>query len=167
MSRHNRHRISLKGDQNALTTAPIAEAPVEMKKPTQERPMQTEPNQADQSPAPTGLTAKQAAELEERQGAENRARTEEVQKAAETGEEPLKLINVASKGRDALAAAFAEHNRKAKEKPAYQPPPMTERQLALRQEEMEAGRKAQQKAQASIEAGRMRKADPVKEGFTT
>jgi hypothetical protein len=161
MSKHNRPRLSLKGDPNALTTAPIAEAQVDVKKPTQERPMQTELNQAEAPAAQTGPTAKQMAEAEERAGSVAKAQTEAKQ------EEPLKLINVASKGRDALSEAFAAHNAKAKARPAYKPPPMTERQLAVRAEEMEAGRKVQQKAEASIAAGRVRKPDPVKEGFTT
>lgn len=111
----------------------------------------------------SGPTAKEIAALEAASANQRRA---DIAAMAQQGE-PVSLLNVAAKGRDALAEQFREHARKtAENKKAYVPPPMTERQLSNREEEMAAGRKAVERAQAQKDSRPMPKAD-VKEGFTT
>lgn len=162
MSNHHKQRLSLKGGPNVPTTEPTAQPPVEMKKPMQENKMEANPNQAAPSAEKTGPTDKERAALEEQQSASAHAAAKA---ADEHSEEPLKIVNLAGKGYDELHDAMrkaAEANRKKE----YVPPPMTERQLSLREEELEAGRRAVARAKEQQANRPAPKAD-LKEGFTT
>lgn len=57
-------------------------------------------------------------------------------------EEFVSLGEIASRGYDALHEAYRLQREADKNKPVYVPPPMTERQLSAREEELEAGRRA-------------------------
>lgn len=110
-----------------------------------------------------GPTAKQMAEMEEL----NQARA--VKLAAQQNKRPeepqVNVIEVASRGYDALQEAFAKHN--AKKPPEYTPPPRTERQMSALEEELAAGARAVERARAQQIAARPAPVDGHKEGFTT
>lgn len=101
-----------------------------------------------QAQAESETSNREAAELEERLNAERIAQARNESDAAGEEMERSTLIGAAAKGRDTLLAKLREHSQKPKE--VYTPPPMTERQLSRREEEMEAGRKAVEKHQAQI-----------------
>jgi len=83
----------------------------------------------------------------------------------EIPEPEISLAAIASQGRDALLEAMRKH---AEKKPApYVPPPMTERQLSRREEELEAGRRAVARAQAQQAMRPVPTEDRTKEGYTT
>lgn len=116
-----------------------------------------------EAPAPTELTAKQMAEAEEINMVRTRALIE--QQNAEPAKGPMPIIELAAGGYEELHAAMKRHGEnKPKE---YIPPPRTERQMSQLEEELEAGRRAQQKAQAQYDSRPILQADPHKEGFTT
>jgi hypothetical protein len=91
-------------------------------------------------------TSKQLAAAEE----ENAVRARkliELQNAQGTEAEPVSVIGLAAQGREALLEGLRQHAERSKPK-EYVPPPRTERQMSALEEELEAGRKAQQKAEA-------------------
>lgn len=112
---------------------------------------------------PTGPTAKEMAAAEE----QNQVRALKLaeQAAAPPPEAPV-LIDVASRGYDALNEAFKKHNEQNKVQ-EYVPPPRTPRQMSALQEELEAGRRTQQRAEEQQAASRVVAPDLNKEGFTT
>lgn len=65
-----------------------------------------------------------------------------------------------------LLDALREHAKKS-EAVEYVPPPRTARQMSALEEELEAGRRAQAKAEAQQASRPVNPAEPVKEGFTT
>lgn len=160
MSNKSKPRLSLRGDPNAPTMEPIEQAVAAINKPTLERPMEAVQEKTVEVNA---VTAKQMAE-EEATNAQ-RARDLVALHNAEPAAPDVTLIEVAARGYDALNEAYAKHNAvKPKE---YVPPPRTPRQMANLQEELEAGRRAQQRAEAHYAANRPPPPDPVKEGFNT
>lgn len=60
----------------------------------------------------------------------------------------LPLASIAARGRDALLEAMRQHQLKKENETPYTPPPLTDRQMERRNEELEAGRKAQARAAA-------------------
>ncbi len=80
-------------------------------------------------------------------------------------EEFVSIAGLAAQGREKLLDALRAHAEKPK--PVYVPPPMTERQLSAREQELEAGRNAVARAKAQADARPQPAADPVKEGFST
>jgi hypothetical protein len=119
----------------------------------------------EQAPEPTGPTAKEMAAAEEANLARQKKLIEQQQEDAQP--KPfVPVADVAARGYDALHEAFRLHNERNQPK-EYVPPPRTERQMSALQEELEAGRRAQQRAEAQQLASRPPKEDLRKEGFTT
>lgn len=109
---------------------------------------------------------KHAAAAEEKALADRlKASREEQDEAEKKNDEPVNIMNLAGKGYDQLHEAMRKA-QEANKKPEYVPPPMTERQLTAREEELEAGRRSQRKAQEQWDNRPQPKA-PVSEGFTT
>lgn len=113
-----------------------------------------------------GPTAKQMAAAEEANAARIQAQIRREQNMAEAKdvEEP-NIVNLAAQGMDALHAAL--RSRAAEKPPEYTPPPRTPRQMTQLQEELEAGRRSQQRAQEQQANRPVEKSDAGKEGFTT
>lgn len=157
MSKHNRPRLSLPGDQNEQTTAPINLPQVGQSAPIQEQPMPTDQDQEkpqQETLEPTGLTAKQMAAVEEANAKRVvDQKNVEAQRAERDAYEPISIMGLAAQGREKLLDGLRAHAQRALP-PPYVPPPMTERQLTSLQEEMQAGARAVARAQASkIRAG--------------
>lgn len=108
-------------------------------------------------------TAKEMAAAEEA----NSVRLQKLaaQQEAPPAPAPVNIVEVAARGYDALQEAFAKHN--AKKPPEYVPPPRTARQMSALEEELEAGRRSQQRAEAQLAAAKPPVVDLNKEGFTT
>lgn len=114
----------------------------------------------------SGPTAKEMAAVEEINSARIKAQIEREQAVAEnSARESPTLIEVAAQGMDALHAAILARSQEVP--PPYVPPPRTERQMSQLQEELEAGRRAQQRAEAQQASRPVEKTDMGKEGFTT
>lgn len=122
--------------------------------------MLTDQDQSQETPVEVqaeqlGPTAKQMAAVEEANAKRlvDQARANELRaKQAEFQAEPI--INLASKGRQALEDAMRAQRAQQAAKPPYVPPAMTERQKTALQEEMEAGARRVAVAQAQkIRAG--------------
>lgn len=163
MSNKNRQRLSLKGDQNALTTVDSEQQQAAPSTPIQEKTMeaQTETQSAEAVPEPT---AKQMAEAEAINA--QRLRQQIDNQNIPPPPEPVMLVEIASRGYDALHEA---HRQASEHKVAeYVPPPRTARQMSALQEELEAGRQAQQRAEAHQKLHRPPGAeDAAKEGLNT
>lgn len=183
MSKKNRANASARGELNVPTTELIAQPPAEPNAPQPETTMEAtqepnvpsaEPPIAEVTEQPSEPTAKEMAAAEEA----NAARAAEIIKRqqdqlsaqAETDARPT-LIEAAAGGMDALHAAIqANSNRPVAD---YVPPPRTERQMTQLQAELEAGRKAQQRAEAQNQLAQEARArqsaeeTAAKEGFTT
>jgi hypothetical protein len=164
----HKHRLSLKGDHSAQPTAPIEQAQVATSAPIQEQTMpevqeQTQEQQPEASEEQIGPTAKQMAAAEETN--QMRLRAQAAQDDKPPPEAPVNIVEVAARGYDALQEAFAKHN--AIKPKAYVPPPRTERQMAALQEELDAGRKAGERAAAQQASRPQPKSDQTKDGFTT
>ncbi len=114
---------------------------------------------------PSELTAKALAAAEEQNSLRlKKLKDREQALAAEADEEPVSIIGLAAQGREVLLEELRAHA--AKTKPAeYIPPPRTPRQMQALQEELEAGRQSQAKAQAQFDSRPVPKKD-VSEGFT-
>jgi len=80
-------------------------------------------------------------------------------------EEFVSIAGLAAQGREKLLDALRAHADKPK--PVYVPPPMTERQLSAREQELEAGRRAVKKAEEQLALRPQPVANPKTEGFTT
>jgi hypothetical protein len=110
---------------------------------------------------------REAADLEERLSAQRVAQARNESEAA--GKEMERNENVlgslAAQGRDRLLAKLREHA--SKPKPAYVPPPMTDRQRERLEEEMNAGAKAVARAQAQQVARPIPPRDPREPGPST
>lgn len=156
MSKKNRPVLSLRGDPNVPTTEPLAPAPEEPNAPIQEKIMEAATEKTSDTPE---LTTKQMAAAEEAEAARLKQISDEQQ------QEPVSVIGLAAQGMDVLHDALRKHAAQTAPKP-YTPPPMTERQLSQREAELEAGRRAQQKAQAQFDSRPIEKPAP-NEGFTT
>ena len=127
-----------------------------------EAPQETnEPEVMEQS----GPTAKQMAEMEAL-NAERARRQIEIANAQADKAEPVPIADIAARGYDALHEAFRRHNENNKPK-EYVPPPRTERQMSALQEELEAGRRAQARAEAQKLAAAPVPPPSPNEGFTT
>lgn len=141
--------LSLKGAQSVPPTELTEQPPVVTNEASPEKQAEAQkPTPEDQVKEQTGPTAKQMAKVEE----ENSARiiqqkVREADIAAREAAEPVSLIGTAAKGRQALMDQLREHAQKAPA-PPYVPPPMTARQKTALQEEMAAGARAVEKAQA-------------------
>lgn len=162
MSRKSHHRASREAEPNVLTTAPSVQPIMEKTMPEQQDQMETSPEPSQEQ---SGPTAKEMAAAEE----QNQARALKIaEQAAQPPPEPVvPLVDVAARGYDALHEAFRKHNENAAKRKEYVPPPRTERQMSALEEELEAGRKAQQRAEAQQKASQPPKTDLNKEGFTT
>lgn len=124
------------------------------------------PEAAKEVETQAGPTAKEMAAIEELNSARIKAQIEREQAIAEgAARETPTLIEVAAQGMDALHEALRQRSQEAP--PPYVPPPRTERQMSQLQEELEAGRRAQQRAEAQQASRPVEKADLNKEGFTT
>lgn len=66
----------------------------------------------------------------------------------------LPMVTILARGRDTLEEAMRQQQKKMADAPVYVPPARTAAQQARLDEELAAGRKAQQKAQAQIEENR-------------
>lgn len=112
------------------------------------------------------LSAKLLAAQEELASLKLKQAAEAVQtEAASRNDEPITIIGLAAQGMDVLHDAIRKHNAQPAI-PAYSPPPMTERQIAAREEELAAGRRTQAKAQAQWDSRPIPEKVP-NEGFTT
>lgn len=122
----------------------------------------------ESAPEPS-LTAKQMAAAEELNAAREAALT--AQRQQEPAPEPPPLIEVAAQGMDALHEALRQHGNRPV--PEYVPPARTERQMKALEEELEAGRRAGERAAAQDRAAKEARAAQAaadarqKEGFTT
>lgn len=165
MSNKNKARLSLKGDLNAPTTAPIEQVQAAPSAPIQEKTMEAvqEKTQAEVTEL-SEPTAKQMAEMEAL-NAERARKQVELHNAAAERADPVPIADIAARGYDALHEAFRRHNEQNKPK-EYVPPPRTERQMTALQEELEAGRRTQARAQAQQDARPPTPPNP-NEGFTT
>jgi hypothetical protein len=165
VSNKNKHRLSLKGTLNVPTTEPIALPVAEPNAHSQEKTMEAVQDKSPEASAELiGPTAKQLAAAEE----ENAVRARkliELQNEQGASQEPVSVIGLAAQGREALLEGLRQHAARSKPK-EYVPPPRTERQMSALEEELEAGRRAQQKAEAQQASRPVPPADP-KEGFTT
>lgn len=104
------------------------------------------PAEPEAAPAePASPTAKQMAEAEEINAARLRKLAEQNARMAEPKEEPPALIGLAAQGMDVLHDAIRAHSNQPTH-PDYVPPPRTARQMTALQEELEAGRRASQRA---------------------
>lgn len=104
-----------------------------------------------------GFNAKAAAAAEERAMAERIAAANAEQPAVIAAPGALEyveedLATVASKGRDYLMQKLREHNDALARKPAYKPPEMSAQMRDRINEEMEAGRRAQQRHEEARKA---------------
>jgi len=124
------------------------------------------PEQAPETQVEETLTAKQMAAAEEVNSVRARQLVEQQQLAAEPKPEEPNILGLAAQGMDVLHDAIRKHSNLPSH-PEYVPPPRTERQMTALQEELEAGRRTQQKAEAQQASRPVPAADPVKEGFTT
>lgn len=157
----NKHRASRAAEPSALITAPTSPPPQEA---LQEKTMEASQEKAPEAvPEQSGPTAKEMARAEEINQLRMRQLAE--QAAKPPAEPDVNVIEVAARGYDALQEAFAKHN--AKKPPEYVPPPRTARQMSALEEELEAGRRSQQRAEAQKAAAPANPTDTRKEGFTT
>jgi hypothetical protein len=159
----NKHRASRAAELSALITAPTSPPPQEA---LQEKTMEASQEKAPEMEAPaeqSGPTAKEMAKAEEVNQLRMRALAEQADKPP--AEPDVNVIEVAARGYDALQEAFAKHN--AKKPPEYIPPPRTARQMSALEEELEAGRRSQQRAEAQKAAAPANPTDTRKEGFST
>jgi hypothetical protein len=117
--------------------------------------------------AQIGPTAKEMAAVEELNSARIKAQVARDQEAAEAkAQEPVSIIGLAAQGREVLLDQLRQHAERTKPK-EYVPPPRTARQMSQLEEELEAGRRSQARAQAQYDARPVEKADLNKEGFTS
>lgn len=129
-----------------------------------------EPSQAENE---AQTSNREAAALEERLTAERVAQARMMNEQAEASVEVKPaaqeetMMSLAAKGREALLHRMRQHEELTRNKPAYVPPPLTERQRSKLEEEMEAGRRAVQRHADQLAHRPPRVADPVKEGFST
>jgi len=113
---------------------------------------------------PTGPTAKEMAAAEEVNAARVKAIIDRQQAEAERGaRQEVSIIGLAAQGREVLLEQLRQHAERTK-KPEYVPPPRTERQMSVLEAELEAGRRAQQKAAAQLASRPVPTKDP-NEGF--
>lgn len=113
-----------------------------------------------------GPTAKEMAAAEEQNAARLQLQAKAEQERAELDHaQPVSIIGLAAMGHAELHDAMRAHQNQ--KKPEYTPPPRTERQMAALQEELEAGRRTQQKAEAQQASRPVERPEPLKEGFTT
>jgi hypothetical protein len=166
MSNKNKPRLSLRGDQNVPTTELIAQPAAEPNAPIQEKTMEAvQEKNPEPAPDQSGLTAKQMAAAEEI----NSLRAKQL--ADQANQEPpapmVPIAEVAARGYEALQEAFKRHNENREKKKEYIPPPRTLRQMSQLEEELEAGRRSQQRAEAQKLASQPAPTDLNKEGFTT
>lgn len=114
-------------------------------------------------------SAREAAALEERLAAERvaqaRANGEEAAAMKEPEPDPEPLITMAAKGREYLLEQMRLHQNKPKKE--YVPPPMTDKMRANIEEEMEAGRRTQQRHQEQWDNRPQPKPDPREGGPST
>lgn len=111
-------------------------------------------------------TAKEMAAAEELNSLRiKQAAESEALKAERANDEPISIIGLAAKGHNELHDAI--RSQRDKPKPTYIPPARTERQMSQLQEELEAGRRTQQRAEEQQRSRPIEKADGNKEGFTT
>jgi hypothetical protein len=150
VSKHNRPRLSLPGEANEQTMAPIVPLPVEQSAPIQESKMEvSQEKSAEPQTEPTVLTAKQLAAVEEANAKRIvDQKNAEAERAAQAAQEPISIMGLAAQGREKLLDGLREHAQRALP-PPYVPPPMTERQRTALEEEMQAGAKAVARAEAS------------------
>lgn len=114
-------------------------------------------------------TIKAAAEAEERQAADLMKRVQEQQNGpeaaaeiAEVADEDEPLISILSKGQDYLHQKMREKMaRDQAREENYSPPPRTERQMSVLEEEQAAGRRAAARHQAELDARPPRPHDPT------
>lgn len=111
-------------------------------------------------------TAKEMAAAEEQNAARLQAQARIEQEKAEAADAPpTSIIGLAAQGHAELHDAMRRHQ--SQKKPEYVPPPRTERQMSALQEELEAGRRTQQRAQEQLASRPVDRVEPLKEGFTT
>lgn len=122
--------------------------------------------EAEQAPAQENPTAKQMALAEEQNQLRERALMDQRERAAQPKEEEPNILGLAAQGMDVLHEAIRKHSNQPTH-PDYVPPARTPRQMTALQEELEAGRQAQQRAQAQQDSRPPPTEDRVKEGFTT
>lgn len=137
-----------------------------IEEPTLEAPEEKPPEETKETQGPT---AKQMAAAEEINSMRAKALSEQADKDTV---EPVALADIASRGYEALHEAFRQHREAAANRKEYVPPPRTERQMSLLEEELEAGRKAGERARQQQEASAAQRASEaaaqqLKEGFTT
>jgi hypothetical protein len=139
-SKHRRERKMQPNETPVEASEPTADLDAEIDKAME--------NVDVQAVAENQTSSREAAALEERLNAERIAQARNESDEAGEEMERTTLIGAAAKGRESLLAKLRDHSQKPKE--VYIPPPMTERQLSRREEEMEAGRRAVAKQQAQI-----------------
>jgi len=126
----------------------------------------TQAKPPEEAEAQTGPTAKEMAAAEEA----NALRAQQIinrqqEEVARAAQEEVSIIGLAAQGREVLLEQLRQHAERTK-KPEYIPPPRTARQMSQLEEELEAGRRSQAKAQAQLDS-RPPPEKPVNEGFTT
>jgi hypothetical protein len=146
-------------------TAPAA-APEPVVRYVTDEPAVTE-SVTESVPEPT-LTAKQMAAAEEENLARLKALSDAMQVQAEQANAPPELTigELALQGHEAIEEAMRKHNAQPP-LPPYIPPPRTPRQMTALEQELEAGRRAQQRAEEQQRSRPVEAPDMNKEGFTT
>src|SRR5712664_1604006 len=161
MSNKNRPRLSLKGDPNAPTTALTEPAPAVPNEPIQEKTMEAEQQKSQvEALEQSAPTAKAMAEAEEANAVRLRQLSERQQQ--DPAEEPMSVLGLAAQGREALLDGLRRHAEQANPEP-YVPPPRTARQMSALEEELEAGRRSQRRAEEQLANRPVEKADLNKE----
>ena len=126
---------------------------------------------ANQDKHPTANEEKPTLKLRAQADAEEKIMADKIKAAEAVGdknvepEEFVSIAGLAAQGREKLLDALRAHADKPK--PVYVPPPMTERQLSAREQELEAGRRAVKKAEEQLALRPQPVADPKTDGFST
>jgi len=126
---------------------------------------------ANQDKHPTANEEKPTLKLRAQADAEEKIMADKIKAAEAVGdknvepEEFVSIAGLAAQGREKLLDTLRAHADKPK--PVYVPPPMTERQLSAREQELEAGRRAVKKAEEQLALRPQPVADPKTEGFST
>ena len=120
----------------------------------------------DAALAKSEFDPKAAALAEERVNAQRIAAANKVAEETKPAVEDLTelpMVSILARGRDALEEAMRQHQQKKHDEPPYVPPPMSAAQAARLNEEIEAGRRTQQKHQAQVEEQRKLRAAQSRE----
>jgi len=128
--------------------------------------VQVEATKIEEPVQDPGPTAREMAKAEEENQARIRAIASLREEQAKPKPEEPNILGLAAQGMDVLHDAIRAHSSQPTH-PDYVPPPRTPRQMTALEEELEAGRRVQQRAQEQQDSRPQPVEDRDKEGFTT